>query len=118
MSAQISHHLLLCGTSKKSLCCEADEGLKSWKKLKLVLQELNLEDPNRPEGIVLRSKVDCLRICSAGPILLIWPEGIWYHNVSADRIEPIVKGHVVEGTPIKEWVFKETPLNNSTNKLH
>ena len=110
MSLYISHHLLLCANSQKSLCCEQNEGNKSWEKLKNVLRILNLEDPTRPEGIVLRSKVDCLRVCNSGPILLIWPEGIWYESVSSYRIERIIKSHIIKGAPIKEWIFKETPL--------
>ena len=117
MSPNVSHHLLLCANSKKLLCCEANEGNKSWERLKNVLKKLNLEDPSRPEGIVLRSKVDCLRVCKSGPILLIWPEGIWYHNVLSSRIEKIIESHIIKGNPIKEWVLKETPLSITTRNL-
>ncbi|KGG15556.1 Ferredoxin [Prochlorococcus sp. MIT 0602] len=65
----------------------------------------------------MRSKVDCLRICNSGPILLIWPEGIWYQNVSPSRIEVIIKSHIIEGIPIKEWIFKETPLKFPITRL-
>lgn len=92
--------------------------MKSWEKLKFILKKYHLEDPSRPGGIVLRSKVDCLRICKSGPILLIWPEGIWYHKVSSERIEKIVKTHIIERSPIKEWILKTTPLDISTNKLN
>ncbi len=114
MHQLISHHLLLCVNTKKSLCCNNLQSLKSWEKLKKVLKEMNLEDPKREEGIILRSKVDCLRICSEGPILLIWPEGVWYKNVSPERIEIIVKRHLLKGVPIKEWILKETPLRVKT----
>ncbi len=112
MSPQVSHHLLLCVPNKtlSTSCCELIHSQKSGEKLKLILKKLNLDKSNRPEGIVLRSKVDCLRVCNSGPILLIWPEGTWYKKVSPDRIEAIIKCHVIEGKPIREWVFKETPL--------
>ena len=114
MPPKISHHLLLCATSQKGSCCDPNEGIETWEKLKSLLQKLNLEDPTSSKGIVLRSKVDCLRICKEGPILLIWPDGIWYQRVSPTRIELIVKKHVLEGTPIKEWVIKETPMQLMT----
>ncbi len=106
----IAHHLLLCATSQKSLCCDPYESIESWKKLKGLIQELNLEDPKHPKGIVLRSKVDCLRVCKSGPILLIWPEGIWYKNVSPHRIEVILKQHILLGKPVKEWILKRTSM--------
>ena len=110
MGQQISHHLLLCATPQKESCCNPTEGIKSWQRLKYLLKELNLEDPTRPEGIVLRSKVDCLRVCNEGPILLIWPDGVWYKNVTSEKIEEIVREHIVRGNPLGKWILKKTPL--------
>ncbi len=76
MSLRVSHHLLLCATASKAACCNPDVGKASWARLKEMVKQLDLENVERPQGVVLRSKVDCLRICSDGPILLIWPDGI------------------------------------------
>ncbi len=113
----VSHHLLLCATPSKESCCNAKEGIKSWEQLKTTLAELNLQDPQRPEGIILRSKVDCLRVCSQGPILLIWPDGIWYQKVSPKLIKLIVKQHIIGGQPIDEFILKRTPLINKCNPI-
>ena len=79
MSVQrVSHHLLLCATPTKAKCCDPNTGLATWNELKRLIKELGLENSDRPEGVVLRSKVDCLRICDKGPILVVWPDGIWY----------------------------------------
>ena len=110
MGFKVSHHLLLCATPSKASCCKPEDGIQSWEKLKEVLRELNLEDPQRTEGIVLRSKVDCLRICNEGPILLVWPDGIWYKKVSPKLIELIVKQHIINGHPITDFVYKTTSL--------
>jgi len=107
----ISHHLLLCATPSKALCCpDPGIGAASWDYLKRLVRELGLEDPARPEGIVLRTKADCLRICAEGPILLIWPEGTVYGGVSPERIEPILREHVIGGKPIEQWIIKRMSL--------
>jgi (2Fe-2S) ferredoxin len=107
----ISHHLLLCATPSKALCCpDPAIGTASWEALKRLVRELGLEDPARPEGIVLRTKADCLRICAEGPILLIWPEGTVYGGVSPERIEPILREHVIGGQPIEQWIIKRMSL--------
>lgn len=107
----ISHHLLLCATPSKALCCpDPAVGVASWEALKRLVRELGLEDPARPEGIVLRTKADCLRICAEGPILLIWPEGTVYGGVSPERIEPILREHVIGGQPIEQWIIKRMSL--------
>jgi len=59
---------------------------------------------------VLRSKADCLRICAEGPVLLIWPEGIVYGGVRPERVERIVREHVIGGTPIEPWIVKRYQL--------
>ncbi len=109
MSLRISHHLLLCATATKAACCDKATGAASWERLKQLLSELDLENIDRPEGIVLRSKVDCLRICKGGPILLIWPEGIWYGSVTPERIGLIIRKHLIEGEPLNEWIIRRTP---------
>ena len=107
----ISHHLLLCATPSKALCCpDPAIGAASWEALKRLVRELGLEDPARAEGIVLRTKADCLRICAEGPILLIWPEGVVYGGVSPERIEPILREQVIGGKPIEQWIIKRMSL--------
>lgn len=108
---RVSHHLLLCASPSKALCCpDPAVGAASWDTLKRLVRELGLEDPARPEGIVLRTKADCLRLCAGGPVLLIWPDGIVYGGVSAERIEQIVHQHVIGGTPISPWILRQHAL--------
>jgi (2Fe-2S) ferredoxin len=109
---QISHHLLLCATPTKALCCpDPALGAASWERLKTLVRELGLDNPDRPQGIVLRTKADCLRICGEGPILLIWPEGIVYGGVTPERIERIMHAHVMGGAIIEEWILRSYALS-------
>ena len=107
----IAHHLLLCATPTKALCCpDPALGAASWNTLKRLVRELGLEDPARAEGIVLRTKADCLRICAGGPILLIWPEGLVYGGVTPERLERIVREHVIGGRVVEAWVLERLPF--------
>ena len=108
---RISHHLLLCATPAKALCCpDPTVGPASWDALKRLVRELGLDDPKRTQGIVLRSKADCLRICAEGPVLLIWPEGTVYGGVTPERIERILREHVIDGQVIEAWCLKQYTL--------
>ena len=113
---RVSHHLLLCATATKAKCCDPAIGAQTWTELKNIVRELNLEDTERPEGIVLRSKTDCLRVCERGPILLVWPDGIWYADVSPDRVKRIIEQHIIGRQPVEEWILKRTPFD-TTNDL-
>ena len=103
---QVSHHLLLCATPTKAKCSDPEAGLATWNELKRLVRELGLEHCDRPEGVVLRSKVDCLRICEKGPILLVWPDGVWYSEVTVERINQIIHQHIINRQPIQEWVLR------------
>ena len=107
---RVSHHLLLCATATKAKCCDSALGAQTWNALKSVVRELNLENTERPEGIVLRSKADCLRVCERGPILLVWPDGIWYSDVSPDRVKRIMEQHIIGQQPVEEWILRRTPF--------
>jgi (2Fe-2S) ferredoxin len=106
----IAHHLLLCATPTKALCGDPAVGAASWERLKTLIRSLGLEDPDRPAGVVLRTKADCLRVCQDGPVLLVWPEGILYGGVTPERIERIVQEHVIGGRPVQEWILRRTPF--------
>ena len=93
-------HVLLC---TGPTCCTPEEGLAAWEALKGQLKE---------QGVVAcyRSKVGCLRICCHGPTLVVYPEGTWYHGMTAERIPSFVQEHLIEGRPVEEWVFARNPL--------
>jgi (2Fe-2S) ferredoxin len=108
---RVSHHLLLCATPTKALCCpDPALGAASWDALKRLVRQWGLEDPGRPEGIVLRTKADCLRLCTEGPVLLVWPDGCVYGGVTPQRIERILHQHVIKGQPLQEWILKQHQL--------
>ena len=105
----VQKHLLLCATPTKQKCFKGDEGNKTWECLKKTLK--NYENDSSSRNIqIMRSKIDCLRICKNGPILLIWPDGIWYEKVSPEKVSEIFTSHVINGNPIEKWIFKKTPL--------
>ena len=101
-------HVFLCIGDD---CCTAECGDEAWQALKKELKERNLTLSVGPNACY-RTKVQCLRICTNGPIMVVYPEGTWYQGMTADRIPRFVQEHLVEGNPVREWIFANNPLPN------
>lgn len=86
-------HLFLCVGPD---CCAEEKGLETWDHLK---EELKTRDIP-----VLRTKAACLRICTDGPWLVVYPEGVWYAGVTPERFDRIRREHLEGGVPVREWV--------------
>ncbi len=57
------------------------------------------------KGSVLRSKVDCLRICEQGCIAVVYPEGTWYADLDIPKLDRIIDEHLIGGVPVDEYIF-------------
>lgn len=64
--------------------------------------------------VAMRTKADCFRICAGGPLIVVYPDGIWYAKVTPERFDRILTEHLEKGEPIAEWIIARNPLGSGS----
>ncbi|HEY8831195.1 MAG TPA: (2Fe-2S) ferredoxin domain-containing protein [Gemmatimonadaceae bacterium] len=94
-----SRHVLVC---TGDFCSPDRRGRQIYSLLASLLErEGLLFGPQR----VKRGETPCLGVCSNGPIIVVYPEGTWYSEVTPTLLERIVVEHLKHGKPVEEAIF-------------
>jgi (2Fe-2S) ferredoxin len=94
-----ARHVLVC---VGGFCSSGREGRALYLHLaRLLEREGLLFGPRR----VKRGETPCLGVCAGGPVLVVYPEGIWYAAVTPVLLERIVTEHLRDGRVVEEAVF-------------
>ena len=54
----------------------------------------------------------CFGLCALGPIMIVYPEGVFYSKVKPEDMHEIVTEHLVGGNPVRKLLYSETVKGN------
>ncbi|MFT4145700.1 MAG: 2Fe-2S ferredoxin [Mobilitalea sp.] len=97
---EVKHHIFICTSCRingqqKGFCYSKGS-------VDLVQTFMELIEENDLSSEVIITNTGCFGICEKGPIAVVYPEGIWYGNLTEDDVERIVEEHIVNGNPVAE----------------
>lgn len=58
------------------------------------------------------NKAGCFSQCGNGPMVVVYPENVWYGGVTPERARRILDEHIVGGRPVDELLYRAAPGPN------
>jgi len=52
------------------------------------------------------NKAGCFSQCGHGPMMVVYPDNVWYHGVQAGDLQEIFDSHIKGGTPVKRLLYE------------
>jgi len=104
-SPYFKRHIFFCLNERKNneACCAQQGAQAAFDHCKKRVKDLGLTGP----GQVRVNKSGCLDRCAAGPVAVVYPEGVWYTYVDQADIDEIVESHLKNGQVVERLVTPE-----------
>ena len=100
---RFERHLFICTNQctegTRPSCGEAC-GLELVKAFKKAIKDKGLSDKVRAQ------RAGCLDACEHGPSMVVYPEGVFYGNLSTNDVDAIVESHLVQGKPLEDKIIR------------
>ncbi len=112
--AAFTHHVFVCCNQREAGhprgCCDpaGSEALRECFKKELKARGLNPE--------VRANSAGCLDQCELGPVVVIYPQAIWYGGVTPADVPRIVEQSIVRGEVLPDLLISDAALNAKTKK--
>jgi (2Fe-2S) ferredoxin len=92
-------HVFFCCNQREApeRCCNGNGASDMQKYAKDRIKAMGLAGA----GKVRMNKAGCLDRCEEGPVLVVYPEAVWYTYVDRNDIDEIIDSHVVAGTIVE-----------------
>ena len=92
------HHVFVCCNQRTNgdVSCNDHGASEILDYAKERVAALKLNQP----GMVRINKAGCLGRCLEGPVMVVYPEAVWYQFVDKDDVEEIITSHLVKGIPV------------------
>ena len=86
------HHVFVCINQCHD---RGSAGIQEYAKKRLKALDMN------GYGKVRMNKAGCLDRCEEGPVMVIYPEGVWYTYVDQQDVDEIIDSHLVGGKVVE-----------------
>ena len=100
---QYERHVFVCTYGKT---CSRDGGDDVHAELRLCVKEAGLK------GRVRVNRAGCMNQCGEGPMVVVYPEDVWYARVDVRGARRIAEEHLWGGRAVEEYRYVAPPGDN------
>jgi len=78
-----------------------------------------LKDHLKQKGLLSTMRVNgagCLDACEYGPVVVVYPEPVWYGNVKPEDAAEIVESHLVNGKPVERLMIQDKKFHRDAEQ--
>ncbi|OYZ11258.1 MAG: 2Fe-2S ferredoxin [Methylophilales bacterium 16-45-7] len=99
MTNNFKHHVFFClnQRDKGEDCCMNKGAEAAFDYMKSRVKKLGLNG----EGSTRINRAGCLDRCGLGPVMVVYPEAVWYTFIDNEDIDEIIESHLVNGKVVK-----------------
>lgn len=105
MMPNTNEELMISPYKRHAIMCvgkSCGENMPLLKHMKAAVAKAGLAEG---EDAVRVNRAGCLGVCQQGPIMVVYPEGVWYADLDASKIDQIIESHFKHNKPVTDWVF-------------
>jgi len=93
------HHVFVCNNVRddgRTCCAERGaEGIQEYAKRRIKALDMN------GKGKIRINKSGCLDRCEEGPVMVIYPEAVWYTYIDQQDVDEIIDSHLLSGQVVE-----------------
>ena len=72
---------------------------------------------NNLSGDVMLVKTGCFGLCAVGPVVIIYPEGSFYSNVTPEDVPELISEHLIKGRLVRRLLYRDHKTEEITKAL-
>ncbi|MBE0470728.1 MAG: NAD(P)H-dependent oxidoreductase subunit E [Methyloprofundus sp.] len=94
-------HLIVCIGAR---CSPNGEGQALYDQLSSKFKQAGL---NEGALRIKRSRATCFGTCKSGPLICVQPDGVWYYDVTSEKLDRIIAEHFLGGVPVADYIYHQ-----------
>ena len=106
LKSYYERHVFFCLNERSNgePCCARFQAQQAFDHCKMQVKAAGLAGP----GQVRVNKAGCMDRCAAGPVLVVYPEAVWYTYLDTADIDEIVDSHLMKGQVVERLLVPPT----------